>query len=68
MSSAISGVAGLKRISLVVDGEYSKPYHGIMKTTVDINRRKRMVELIKHAGTCKDLVGVEKLLQQRRKD
>jgi hypothetical protein len=26
-----------------------------------------MAELTKHAGTCKDLVSVEELLQQRRK-
>jgi hypothetical protein len=82
-------------IPMTVDGEYTKPYYGIMKTTVDIpnddledairftnaktkreaivtaiqefNRRKRMAELTKHAGTCKDLVDVEKLLEQRRK-
>ncbi len=33
----------------------------------EFNRRKRMAELTKHAGTCKDLVSVEELLQQRRK-
>jgi hypothetical protein len=33
----------------------------------EFNRRKRMAELTKHAGTCTDLVGVEELLQQRRK-
>jgi hypothetical protein len=39
----------------------------IVTAIQDFNRRKRMAELTKHAGTCKDLVGVEKLLQQRRK-
>ncbi len=34
---------------------------------LEFNRRKRMAELTKHAGTCKDLVSVEELLQQRRK-
>jgi hypothetical protein len=33
----------------------------------EFNRRKRMAELTKHAGTCTDLASVEELLQRRRK-
>jgi len=33
----------------------------------EFNRRKRMAELTKHAGTCRDLMSVEELLQQRWK-
>jgi Arc/MetJ family transcription regulator len=33
----------------------------------DFNRRKRMAELVRHAGMCSDLVGVEELRRQRRK-
>jgi Arc/MetJ family transcription regulator len=33
----------------------------------DFNRRKRMAELIKHAGTCDALVTVEELQAQRRR-
>lgn len=32
----------------------------------DFNRRKRMAELVKYAGTCGDLMTVEELQQQRR--
>jgi hypothetical protein len=39
----------------------------IVTAIQDFNRRKRMAELTRYAGTCKDLVNVEKLLQQRRK-
>ncbi len=39
----------------------------IVTAIQEFNRRKRMAELTKHAGTCKDLVGVEELLHQRRK-
>ena len=39
----------------------------IVTAIQEFNRRKRMAELTKHAGTCKDLVSVEELLQQRRK-
>ncbi len=38
----------------------------IVTAIQEFNRRKRMAELIKHAGTCKDLVSVEELLQRRR--
>ena len=39
----------------------------IVTAIQDFNRRKRMAELTKHAGTCKNLLSVEELLQQRRK-
>jgi Arc/MetJ family transcription regulator len=39
----------------------------IVTAIQEFNRRKRMAELIKHAGTCKDLISVEDLSQQRRK-
>ncbi len=39
----------------------------IVTAIQEFNRRKRMAELSKHAGTCKDLMSVEELMQQRRK-
>jgi hypothetical protein len=39
----------------------------IVTAIQEFNRRKRMAELTKHAGTCKNLMSVEELLQQRRK-
>jgi hypothetical protein len=39
----------------------------IVTAIEDYNRRKRMAELIKHAGTCDALIGVKELQQQRRK-
>jgi hypothetical protein len=39
----------------------------IVTAIQEFNRRKRMAELSKHAGTCKDLMSVEELLEQRRK-
>jgi hypothetical protein len=39
----------------------------IVTAIQDFNRRRRMAELSKHAGTCKDLLSVEELMQQRRK-
>ena len=39
----------------------------IVTAIQDFNRRKRMAELIKHAGSCKDLMTVEELLRLRRK-
>ncbi|MFN2377567.1 MAG: type II toxin-antitoxin system VapB family antitoxin [Candidatus Binatia bacterium] len=33
----------------------------------DFNRRSRMAELARHAGTCVDLVTAEELQRQRRK-
>ncbi len=38
----------------------------IVTAIQEFNRRKRMAELSKHAGTCADLLTVEELLQQRR--
>ena len=32
----------------------------------EFNRRKRIAELTKHAGTCEDLLTVEELLQRRK--
>jgi len=39
----------------------------IVTAIQDFNLRKRMAELVKHAGTCADLIGVEELQSQRRK-
>jgi Arc/MetJ family transcription regulator len=39
----------------------------IVTAIQEFNRRKRMAELTKHAGTCKDLVSIEELFKQRRK-
>ena len=39
----------------------------IVTAIQDFNRRKRMAELIRHAGTCKDLMGVDELRELRRK-
>jgi Arc/MetJ family transcription regulator len=39
----------------------------IVTAIQDFNLRKRMGELVKHAGTCTDLIGTEELQRQRRK-
>ena len=39
----------------------------IVTAIQDYNLRKRMAELVKHAGTCADLIGVDELQRQRRK-
>lgn len=39
----------------------------IVSAIVDFNRRRRMAELVKHAGTCEDLITIEELQVQRRK-
>ena len=39
----------------------------IVTAIQDFNRRKRLAELIKHAGTCKDLVTVDELRAQRHR-
>ena len=39
----------------------------IVAAIQDFNRRRRMAELIKHAGTCTDLLTAEELQSQRRK-
>ncbi len=33
----------------------------------EFNRRRRMVELVKHAGTCDQLISVEELQSERRR-
>ncbi len=38
----------------------------VVGAIVDFNRRMRMAELIKHAGTCDDLITSEELQTQRR--
>jgi Arc/MetJ family transcription regulator len=39
----------------------------IVTAIQDFNRRRRMAELVKHAGTCDNLVSVAELVAQRRK-
>lgn len=39
----------------------------IVSAIQDFNLRKRMAELVKHAGTCSDLIDVDQLQRQRRK-
>lgn len=39
----------------------------IVAAIQDFNRRKRMAELVKYAGTCDALISVEQLQSQRRK-
>ncbi|MSQ87934.1 MAG: DUF2191 domain-containing protein [Betaproteobacteria bacterium] len=39
----------------------------IVTAMEDFNRRKRMAELLKHAGTCDRLMTVEELQRQRRR-
>jgi Bacterial antitoxin of type II TA system, VapB len=39
----------------------------IVTAIQEFNRRMRMAELIKYAGTCQDLIDVDQLLLQRRK-
>jgi Arc/MetJ family transcription regulator len=38
----------------------------IVAAIEDFNRRKRLAELIKHAGSCPDLFTADELRQQRR--
>ena len=38
----------------------------VVTAITDFNRRKRMAQLIKHAGTCEALITVEMLQEQRR--
>jgi Arc/MetJ family transcription regulator len=33
----------------------------------DFNRRRRMAQLVKHAGTCEGMISVEELQSQRRR-
>jgi len=39
----------------------------IVAAIVDFNRRRRMAELVRHAGTCDALVTAEELQAQRRR-
>lgn len=39
----------------------------IVAAIQDFNRRRRMAELVKHAGTCEDMMTVEELQKQRRR-
>lgn len=39
----------------------------VVTAIADFNRRHRMAELVRHAGTCDGLITVEQLQQQRRK-
>jgi Arc/MetJ family transcription regulator len=39
----------------------------VVTALTDFNRRKRMAELVKYAGTCADLINVEELARQRHK-
>lgn len=39
----------------------------IVAAIVDYNRRRRLAELVKHAGTCEELISVEELQSQRRR-
>ena len=38
----------------------------VVTAIADFNRRRRMAELIKYAGTCSDLMTVDELQEQRR--
>jgi len=38
----------------------------VVTAIVDFNRRRRVAELVKYAGTCSDLMTVDELLAQRR--
>ena len=40
----------------------------VVTAITDFNRRKRMAQLTKHAGTCEALITVEVLQEQRRSD
>ena len=39
----------------------------IVAAIVDFNRRRRLAELVKHSGTCKDFVSAEEIQSQRRR-
>ena len=38
----------------------------VVTAIIDFNQRKRMVQLIKHAGTCEALITADALQEQRR--
>lgn len=39
----------------------------IVAAIQDFNRRRRMAELVKYAGTCEDMMSIEELQKQRRR-
>ncbi len=39
----------------------------IVTALMDFNRRRRMAALVKHAGTCSDLMGADEVRSLRRK-
>ena len=39
----------------------------IVRAVADFNRRQRVAELLKYAGTCSELFTIEDLQEQRRK-
>ncbi len=39
----------------------------VVTAIVDFNQRRRMAELLKHAGTCTDLFTADELQEQRRR-
>ena len=39
----------------------------VVKAIADFNRRMRMAELVRHAGTCEELMTVEELRVARRR-
>ncbi len=39
----------------------------VVTAIADFNQRRRMAELLKHAGTCRDLLTVDELREQRRR-
>lgn len=39
----------------------------VVTALADFNRRKRMAELVKYAGTCDSMMSVDELARQRRK-
>lgn len=40
----------------------------VVTAVADYNRRRRMAELTRHAGTCSDLITVEELQAERRRN
>lgn len=40
----------------------------VVTAVADFNRRKRMADLIRHAGTCSELVTAEELQAERRRN
>jgi Arc/MetJ family transcription regulator len=39
----------------------------VVAAITDFNRRRRLAEVVKHAGTCDDVITVEELQSQRRR-